>query len=154
MLHLLYVPNSKNCTSCLADEAPVTKLGLANTMMAIAEDACSMEGTAADNPCRAYGSWIRAPRWSSAVAAADAVASSETGMPPLLDQKASSCRSTCAYRSSARGRLLSSAASTRFGPNDQVERRERSALARFSNSLECTDHGNSFAFLLISKEAM
>jgi hypothetical protein len=106
----------------------VTKLGLASTMMVmIAEDACSMEGTAADNPCRVYGSWIRDRRWSPAVAAADAVASSATEMPPLLDQKASSCRSTCAYRSSARGRLSSSAASTRFGPNDKVE--EKGALS-------------------------
>lgn len=106
----------------------MTKLEPASAMMAmIAEDACSMEGIGGDNPCCGYGSWIRARRWSPVVAAADAVANSETEMPP---------------RSSARGRLSSSAASTRFGPKVQVERRERSVLARFSNSLECTGHGN------------
>lgn len=63
----------------------MTKLEPASAMMAmIAEDACSMEGIGGDNPCCGYGSWIRARRWSPVVAAADAVANSETEMPPLL----------------------------------------------------------------------
>ena len=61
------------------------------------------------------GSWTGVPRWSSVagVAAGIAAAVAEMTMLPR-DRKSFSCQSTCAYRSFARWRLSSSAASTRF----------------------------------------
>lgn len=107
--HLLSILNLKKYTFCPVGSAPGADPSPQER--AIIGDACSLEtkaAVAAGSP--SCCSWIEAQRWSPAGGFAAATT-------PPLDQKASSCRSICAYRSSARWRLLGSASSTRWCPN-------------------------------------